>query len=70
MSMLKFTNMSNQNVMDMPIYINSDWIVAVYENRQDDASSVATTIFGGPNGTVWTVEESLSEVIKIIDEGK
>jgi len=69
MKMLKFSNMSNDNVMDMPIYINSDWIVAVYENRRD-GGSVATTIFGGPQGTVWTVEESLNEVLKIIDEGK
>jgi hypothetical protein len=67
--MLKFSNLSNDNVMGMPIYINSDWIVAVFEKPRD-GGSLATTIFGGPNGIVWTVEESLSEVIKIINEGK
>jgi len=69
MTMLKFSNMSNDNVIDMPIYINSDWIVAVYENRRD-GGSISTNIFGGPQGTVWTVEESLGEVLKIINEGK
>jgi hypothetical protein len=69
MSMLKFKNMSNDNVVDMPIYINSDWIVAVYERRRRDSGSVSTVIFGGPGGMEWTVEESLSEVMKIIDEG-
>ncbi len=70
MKMLKFTNLSNDNVIDMPIYINSEWIVAVFERCSDTGGSVSTTIFGGPNGTTWTVEESLSQVIKIINEGK
>jgi hypothetical protein len=60
--------MSNDNVIDMPIYINSDWIVAVYEKRRRDGGSVSTVIFGGPSSTEWTVEESLSQVIKIINE--
>jgi len=69
MKMLRFTNASNDNMMDMPLYINSNWIVSVYE-RPRDGGSLATTIFGGPNAMIWTVEESLSEVIKIINEGK
>jgi hypothetical protein len=69
MSMLKFSNMSNDNVMDMPIYINSEWIISVYEHY-NDGGSLSTKIYGGPQGTIWTVEESLGEVLKIINEGK
>ena len=65
MKMLKFTNMNNNRLGD-PIYINSDWIVAVYENHS--GGSLRTIIYGGTTGTEWNVEEGLSEVIKIINE--
>lgn len=67
MKMLKFTNTNKQRAGD-PIYINGDWIVAVYENSTD-GGSLSTVIFGGPHNTEWFVEEGLSQVIKIINEG-
>jgi len=67
MKMLKFTNTNRQRLGD-PIYINSDWIVAVYENHAE-GGSLATVVFGGPHDTEWFVEESLNETIKIINEG-
>lgn len=66
--MLKFTNASDGRKGD-PLYINSKWIVSVFEDHVE-GGSLATIVFGGPNGTRWPVEESLSEVIKIINEGK
>jgi len=66
MSMLKFTNMNNQRAGD-PLYINSDWVVAIYENH-NEGGSLSTVIFGGPHNTEWYVEESLGQVIKIINE--
>jgi hypothetical protein len=66
--MIKFTNASMGRKGD-PIYINSEWIVSVFEDHQE-GGSLATVVFGGPGGTPWFVEESLSEVIKLIDGAK
>jgi hypothetical protein len=68
MKMLKFTNLNLDRLGD-PVFINKDWIVSVYENHRQ-GGSLTTTIFGGPHNTEWYVEESLNEVIKIINEGK
>ena len=66
MSMIKFTNASEGRKGD-PIYINSEWIVSVFEDHIQ-GGSLATVVFGGPgNGTPWFIEESLSEAIKLID---
>ena len=67
MRMLKFTNADGRRNGD-PLYINSEWIVSVYENH-NQGGSLATIVFGGPGGTEWHVEEGLNEVIKIINEG-
>ena len=67
--MLRFTNATSGRHGD-PIYLNKDWIISVYE-QPTDGGSLKTIIFGGPGGGIpWTVEESLSEVIKIINEAK
>ena len=65
MSMIRFTNASVGRKGD-PIYINSEWIVSVFEDHIE-GGSLATVVFGGPGGTPWFVEESLSEAIKLID---
>ena len=66
MSMIRFTNASEGRKGD-PIYINSEWIVSVFEDHIQ-GGSLATVVFGGPgNGTPWFIEESLSEAIKLID---
>lgn len=66
MSMIKFTNASAGRKGD-PIYINSEWIVSVFEEHSE-GGSLATVVFGGPGtGTPWFVEESLSEAIKLIN---
>ena len=68
MTMLKFTNSFGDRRGD-PLYISKDWIVSVYENHTQ-GGSLSTAIFGGPGGTEWFVEESLSEVVKIINGAK
>ena len=65
MSMIKFTNASEGRKGDS-IYINSKWIVTVFEEHQE-GGSLSTVIFGGPGGVPWFVEESLSEAIKLIN---
>jgi len=64
--MLKFTN-SSEGFQGMPVYINKDWIVSVFERPKVDGGSLSTFIFGGPSGLSWEVCESLNEVIKIIE---
>ena len=68
MSMIKFTNASDGRKGD-PIYINSEWIITVFEEHQE-GGSLATVVYGGPNGIPWFVEESLSEAIKLISGEK
>ena len=61
--MLKFTNASG-DYRGMPLYINSEWIVSIYE-QPTDGGSLMTAIYGGPTAIQWLVEESLSEAIRI-----
>ena len=69
MRMLKFTNY-NERYKGNPVYINSDCIISVFE-EPTDGGSLSTVIFGGFGPPQrWVVEEGLSEVIKIINEGK
>lgn len=63
--LIKLSNMSNPEVLDMPIYINTDHIASVYERRNQ--GSVATVVYC-VNGNEWTVEESLNEVVRMINE--
>lgn len=65
MTMLKFTNANKQRLGD-PIYINSDWIVSVFEENLS-GGSLTTVIYGGPSGERWFVEQGLSEVAKMIN---
>ena len=63
--MLRFTNAS-EPYKGNPLYINKEWITCVFEHPRDGGSLI-TVIFGGPTGTPWEVEESLGEVLKIIE---
>lgn len=49
------------------IWINPDHIAAVYEEASQLGGSLATKIYG-VTGIVWTVEESLSEVLKKLEK--
>ena len=68
MKMLRFTNRAAGREGD-PIYINADSITAIYENHVE-GGSLATVIYGGSNAVEWYVEESMKEVIKIIEGRK
>ena len=65
-TMLKFTNAVGGREGD-PLYINKEWIVSVYEFSKVPGGSLVTGIYGGPQGSLWEVSESISEVIKIIN---
>jgi hypothetical protein len=53
-----------------PIYINVEQISAFYELASQEGGSLKTFIYGGQTGVVWEVEESLSQVRKIIEDIK
>lgn len=65
--LVKFTN-SVGNLRGMPIYLNSDQVISVFEIPQDGGSLI-TVIFCNP-GREWYVEEGLSEAVKIINGDK
>jgi hypothetical protein len=62
---IKLTNAAEQHKGN-PIYINTDQITAIYEIAKVPDGSLTTMIYGGPKGTDWEVEESLTEVIKMV----
>ena len=63
--MLKFTNASGE-YSGNPLYINSEWIVSIYE-QPTDGGSLMTVVYGGPSSIVWTIEESLTEAVNIFN---
>lgn len=62
--MIKFTNAFDVHRGNV-LFINRDHIVAVFEEASIPGGSLATKIVG-VSGIIWTVEESVSEVIKQI----
>jgi hypothetical protein len=62
---VKFTNTA-PGLEGNPLYINSDHIVSVFETPTD-SGSLKTVVWGGPSVTGWTIEESLSEAVKLIN---
>lgn len=65
--MIKLTNATEQ-FKGNPIHINPDWIVAIFENAIELGGSLKTIVYGGPQGTSWEVEESPSEIQKMIND--
>ena len=63
--MIKLTNATEQHKGNH-IYINPEWIVAVFENAVTDGGSLKTIVYGGPQGTSWEVDESPAEIAALI----
>lgn len=66
MKMIKLTN-ATEALLDNPIYINQDWIVAVFEAPSMPGGSLKTIVYGGPTGITWEVSESPSDVYKMVE---
>jgi len=64
---IKLTNL-NANFLDMPVYINAQNVLSVYESRRNQQDGGLTTTIYATNGQEWFVEESLSEVVKKLNE--
>lgn len=62
--MIKLTNATEIHKGN-PIYINPEWIVAVFETNAEPGGSLRTVVYGGPQGTSWEVEESPADVARL-----
>ena len=67
MKMIKLTNAA-EGFEGRILYLNSDWIVSVYEQAAEVGGSISTHIFGGPGSTMWSVEESTAKIIALIND--
>ena len=57
------------NHRDEDIWINTDHISAVYEHAKVDGGGLTTFVYSVIGNTItWEVEESVSQVIKLIEE--
>lgn len=65
--MIRLTN-AVEKYRGNPIFINPRHITAVYEHAKDPGGSLITVVYGGHTGICWEVEESITEVIKKINE--
>jgi hypothetical protein len=66
--LVKFTNAA-EDLKGNLIYINTDWIISVYE-MPTDGGSLRTVVYGGSQPVAWEVQESLSEAVKMINTAK
>jgi hypothetical protein len=64
---IKLTNIVGDHAGN-PIYINSHWIVTIFEVPREPGGSLVTIIYGGPKGETWNVAESPREISKLIGE--
>jgi hypothetical protein len=64
---IKLTNATDQ-YKGNAIYINPEWIVAVFSTSFETGGSLKTIVYGGPQGTSWEVEESPEEIHKLLSE--
>jgi hypothetical protein len=73
MPFIKLKNASQPQYYDLPLWLNTDWIISVYP-QPTETGSLRTEIYGGSssrNGkNIWVVEESPEEVIRLIEESE
>jgi hypothetical protein len=64
--LIKLTNSSIEHKGNS-IFINHDWIVAVFQAPSQPGGSLNTIVYGGPQGTSWNVDESPEEIRKLVN---
>ena len=55
---------------DDPIFININYIIAVYEDHMPGGSLMTKVYGGSAEAIIWNVQESLGEVLKRIEAAK
>jgi len=66
--LVKLTNAA-EDLKDNLIYINTEWIISVYE-VPTDGGSLRTIVYGGSQPVAWEVQESLNEVVQMVNVAK
>ena len=66
---IKLTNASNDHRGD-PIYINTDHITVIFEQPRDGGSLVTLIYSNMGQPLTWEVEQSATQVMKIIEEAR
>ena len=65
---IKLTNTAGQH-QDDPIWVNASHITAVYEHAKIQGGGLTTFVHGRVGTPItWEVEESASQVMKLIEE--
>ena len=63
---IELTNTSNTIVLGNKILINASQITTVYERPREEGGSLTTVIYCATNNSEWTVEESYTEVKRLL----
>lgn len=64
--LIKLTNAAEEHKGNN-IYINREWVVAVFQAASQPGGSLNTIVYGGPQGTSWNVEESPEQIQRLIN---
>jgi len=64
--LIKLTNAAEEHKGNK-IYINTEWVVAVFQTPTEPGGSLSTLIYGGPQGTSWNVDESPEQIQRLIN---
>ena len=67
--LIKLTNASEEHKGNK-LYLHSNWIISVFQVALQEGGSLSTVVYGGPQGTSWTVDESPEEIQKLINKAR
>jgi len=62
--LIKLTNAAEEHKGNK-IFINAEWIVAVFQAPSAPGGSLSTIVYGGPQGTSWTVDERPEQIQRL-----
>jgi len=64
--LIKLTNAAEEHKGNK-LFLHSNWIVSVFSVATQDGGSLSTVVYGGPQGTSWSVEESPEQIQSLIN---
>jgi hypothetical protein len=67
--LIKLTNASEEHKGNK-LYLHTNWIISVFQVALQEGGSLSTVVYGGPQGTSWTVDESPEEIQKLINKAR
>ena len=64
--LIKLTNAAEEHKGNN-LFINPEWIVAVFQTPSPIEDKLSTVVYGGPQGTSWNVNESPEQIQRLIN---